>query len=129
MQKGDTFEREFILSEEVYKNFILTFQDKNPLHTDEAFAKAKGFASKVMHGNILGGFLSYFIGEGLPTKDVMIYTQEIRYLKPVYMNDRLNFTALIDDVHDTLNLIEVKFLFKNQDDVKVAKGRIQIGLI
>ena len=83
MLKGDSFSKEFIIDNEIYIGFINLFKDRNPLHTDIAFAKEKGFNATVMHGNILGGFLSYFIGECLPEKNVIIHSQEIKYYNPV----------------------------------------------
>ena len=65
MIKGQEFSHTFQVTESVYRGFIEIFKDKNPLHTDEAFARSKNFQGKVMHGNILNGFLSYFIGECL----------------------------------------------------------------
>jgi 3-hydroxybutyryl-CoA dehydratase len=129
MQKGDKFERDFKVTETVYNSFIQAFNDRNPLHTDEQFAKEKGFAGKVMHGNILNGFVSYFVGECLPDKNVMIQTQEIKYSLPVYLDDVVHFYAEVDDVYESVNTIEFKFYFKNSEGKKVAKGRVQIGLL
>ncbi len=129
MKKGDVFEHTFGLTEQIYKGFIDLFNDKNPLHTSAEFAAAKGFESAVMHGNILNGFVSYFIGECLPLKNVIIQTQEIKYVKPVYLNDILNFRAEITDVFESVNMIELKFFFKKQNGIKVATGKINIGII
>jgi len=129
MNKGDLFTCPFKISPDIYEAFISIFKDKNPLHTDEKFAVSKGFTSKVMHGNILNGFLSYFIGECLPVKDVLIQTQEIKYLKPVYINDQLTLHAEIEEVYESVNTIDFKYYFENRDKVKVAKGKIQIGLL
>ena len=128
MQKGDSFSLRFEVSEKIYSGFIDLFRDGNPLHTNEAFARSKGFKGKVMHGNILGGYLSYFIGEGLPDKNVIIHSQEINYLRPVYLGTVLDLKAEIVEVFDSVKAIEFKFWFEN-DGIKVAKGKIQIGLI
>jgi 3-hydroxybutyryl-CoA dehydratase len=129
MNKGDTFTQKFTLSEEIYSGFIMLFNDNNPLHTDKAFAQQEGFRSEVMHGNILNGFLSYFIGECLPVKNVMLYSQEISYVKPVYLNDQLDLVARINTVSTAVNVIEFGFTFTNQEQVKVAKGKLQIGIL
>ena len=129
MNKGDLFTCTFKVSPDIYQGFISLFKDTNPLHTDEKFAVSKGFTSKVMHGNILNGFISYFIGECLPVKDVLIQTQEIKYLKPVYVNDQITLHAEIDEVYESVNTIDFKYFFENRDKVKVAKGKIQIGLL
>ena len=123
------FEANFIVSENVYDGFVKTFNDKNPLHTIENYAIEKGFKSKVMHGNILNGFLSFFIGECLPTKDVIIHSQEIQFNNAVYLNDSIHFTAVISGIYESVNAIEFKFKFKNTENKIVAKGKIQIGLL
>lgn len=129
MKKGETFCQTFTISEDIYTGFIKLFNDRNPLHTEESFARQKGFENKVMHGNILNGFLSYFIGECLPIKNVVIYAQEIKYFNPVYLNDTLMFHAKIEDVFESVNTIEFKFYFENDNKQKVAKGNIQIGVL
>ncbi|PWA04841.1 MaoC/PaaZ C-terminal domain-containing protein [Flavobacterium psychrotolerans] len=126
---GDKFEEHFIVSDETYNGFIQIFKDTNPLHTDENFAVEKGFKGKVMHGNILNGFLSYFIGECLPTKNVIIHSQEIQFKNAVYLNDELQFKAEIIGIYESVNAIEFKFDFKNATTKTVAKGKIQIGII
>ncbi|WP_214072348.1 MaoC/PaaZ C-terminal domain-containing protein [Mucilaginibacter sp. dw_454] len=128
-KNGDSFDRKFLVTETVYNGFIATFKDTNPLHTDEAFAIAHGFEGRVMHGNILNGFLSYFIGECLPDKNVIILSQEIQFKKPVYLHDELLFNAQITNVSEAVKAVEFKFTFKNPAGKVVSKGQIQIGLL
>jgi len=127
MQVGQTFNHGFVVSEKVYNGFIQTFGDRNPLHTDEDFARNMGFESKVMHGNILNGFLSYFIGECLPQKNVFILSQEIAYNKPVYLNDEIDLSAKIVEIHESVNVVEIKYVFNKKGGPKVASGIIKIG--
>ena len=125
----DTFDKPFIVSSEIYSGFIKLFKDENPLHTDEQFAKTKGFKGRVMHGNILHGFISYFIGECLPVKNVIIHSQEIEFKNAVYLNDELQFKAVITGIYESVNAVEFKYYFKNAASNIVAKGKIQIGLL
>jgi len=126
---GDRFVETFLVSTKTYSDFIQLFKDNSPLHTNEQFAISKGFKGMVMHGNILNGFLSYFIGERLPDKNVIIHSQEIQFKNPVYLNDELKFTAIISGIYESVNAIEFKYDFKNADSKTVAKGKIQIGLL
>jgi len=129
IKEGDKFNETFLVSENIYKGFISIFNDKNPLHANREFAIEKGFRDIVTHGNILNGFLSYFIGERLPLKNVIIHKQEIKYHRPVYINDKLSFCAEVMSVFDEINVIEIKFYFINQSLSKVASGKFQIGVI
>lgn len=117
---------------DVYYSFQRCSNDYNPLHTDEFFAKEKGFADCVMYGNILNAFVSHFAGMLLPIRNVMIQSQDISYHKPVFMGDELYFEAGIDTVSEAVNIINYKFKFtrsKNAKNELVAKGHVQIGLI
>jgi 3-hydroxybutyryl-CoA dehydratase len=126
---ADEFTQTFTVSGEVYNGFIGLFKDTNPLHTDEAFATDHGFEGRVMHGNILNGFISYFIGECLPHKNVIIHSQEIQFKNAVYLNDELQFDAVVADVFESVKAVEFKFTFKNQLQKMVAKGKVQIGIL
>lgn len=123
------FTEKFTITEEIYQGFLKTFKDQNPLHTIDSFALEKGFEKKVMHGNILNGFLSFFIGERLPIKNVIIHSQSIQFKKPVYMLDELVFSAIVVGVYESVSAVEFKFQFKNNDSKIIAKGKIQIGVL
>jgi 3-hydroxybutyryl-CoA dehydratase len=128
MQEGDKFEISYEVTPEIYEAYIHFFNDRNPLHTDKAFAIDKGFASVVMHGGILTGFLSNFIGEQLPVKNVIIQSYKIAFVKPVYLNALLIFNAEITGVYKSVNCIVFKYSFKYQQKT-VCKGEITIGII
>lgn len=129
MEKGNVFTNEYVVNEKIYKGFIDIFNDHNPLHTDEAFAKEHNMPQVVMHGNILNGFVSHFIGEMLPQKNVIIHSQSINFYKPVFLNDTVSLQAELAEVYESVKTYIFKFTFKNQEGIRVAKGTVQIGLI
>ena len=79
-----------------------------------------------MHGNILNGFISYFIGELLPSEKVMILSQNINYRKPVYLNDRLLFEAVVVEQSESVMVNTFSFKFRNEEKELVASGKILI---
>lgn len=128
MTKGDKFSSSFQVSAQVQDDFMLLFKDRNILHVDDVYAKSKGFEGKVMQGNILNGYLSYFIGEMLPVKNVVIHSQQIKFSNPVYQNSILTFEAEVKDVYNSVGVVEFEYSFCNPTH-KVAFGKIQIGLL
>jgi 3-hydroxybutyryl-CoA dehydratase len=123
------FIKNFIVDELVYKTFQACSCDLNPLHVDENYAIDKGFKGKVMYGNILNAFISYIVGECLPTKEVIIHSQTINYLLPVYLNDSLKLELSINEIYESVNAIDLKFIFRNVSEKVVSRGVIQIGLL
>jgi len=127
LKLNDKYEQAFTVTGTVYEGFKQIFKDENPLHTDSQFAAGHGYKGCVMYGNILNGFLSYFIGECLPDKNVIILSQEIQFINAVYLNDKLYFEASVTGVYESVNAFRFQFTFKNEALNVVAKGRIQIG--
>lgn len=128
-QLNNCYKQQFTIYEDVYYHFQMCSNDRNPLHTDENFAHSKGFSEKVMYGNILNAFISFFIGECLPTKNVIIHSQTIAFSNPVFMNEKLDFEARISGIYEAVNAIEFKYKFIKSDGKIAAKGLIQIGLL
>jgi len=128
MEIGERFQHTFNVTEQINRQFRVLFKDENPLHTNLDFARSKGFSNKVMYGNILNGFLSFFIGEGLPSKEVMIIAQSINYHAPFFVGDTLRLEAIVKEVSLIVRVKLVKFSYKffNQQDKLIAKGKIEI---
>lgn len=132
VEKSQAIEVTYHVTPDVYFGFQRISSDFNPLHTDEAFAKSKGFPERVMYGNILNAFVSHFVGMGLPTRDVMIQTQDIQYRKPVYLGDEILLKSAQEDVSEAVEIINYKLKFYRMGGAKpelVATGHVQIGLL
>ena len=126
---GDIFIEEFKVSKEVQNKFIELSNDKNPLHVDDKFAKKRGFRSRVVQGNLQNCFISYFIGECLPHKNVIILSQTINFKNPLYLDDNLFLNAKIISIHSSVGAIEFVFKFKNQIDEVISNGKITLKLL
>lgn len=123
------YQHRFVVTQAVYDGFQQCSGDFNPLHTQETFAKSKGFSECVMYGNILNGFVSYFVGMLLPTSDVIIHSQDIMFKNPVFLNDELDFSAKVEEISEAVNTVIFKYSFRNAGGKVVAKGHVQIGII
>jgi acyl dehydratase len=129
MTEGTVLRQHYHVSPTVFEGFRDVFRDLNPMHTDEAFARSHGFRGRVMYGNILNGFLSHFVGECLPQKNVVIQTQSIQYARPVFLDDKLELVAEVSGFFESVNAVEFKYYFQNEQGEKVARGKLQIGIL
>lgn len=123
------YQHKFVVTQAVYDGFQQCSGDFNLLHTNQDFAKGKGFPQCVMYGNILNGFVSYFIGMLLPSQEVIIHSQDIMFKNPVFLNDKLDFTAKVEDISEVVNTVIFKYAFRNAAGRLVARGHVQIGVI
>lgn len=128
IKEGTTFIHEFRITKETTDLFIEISQDRNPLHVDDNFSISKGFKSKVIHGNIQNCFLSYFVGEIFPIKEVVILSQTIKFKNPVYENDILFFESKTVNFIESIKVYEFKFKFMNSTNI-VSQGNLMIKVI
>lgn len=128
VKSGDKYRENFTVTEKIYNGFIELFKDRNPLHVDNSYALSRGFKSKLMHGNILCGFVSYMAGECLPEKNIILISQEINYKKPVYLNDTLTLIFEVINFSEAVNVADISFVFLNSNNVKAATGKVQIKI-
>lgn len=131
-EKSANIQYTYKVTPEVYYSFQRCSNDYNPLHTDEAFAERKGFEGRVMYGNILNAFISHFVGMLLPSREVMIQSQDISYRKPVYLNDEIMLKSEVETVSEAVEIINYKLKLYRLGAEKpqlVATGHVQIGLL
>lgn len=129
MEVGDKIAHDFEITKALHQGFIDLFDDRNPMHTDVDYAQSKGYKSAILHGNILNGFLSYYIGECLPIKNVVIISQKISYHNPFFVGDVIRLDSVVKDVIASVNVVDIKYTFKNESKALIAKGLIQIKIL
>ena len=120
---------DYTITPAVYENFLAAFQDHSPVHVDEAYARQSGFDGKVMHGALLNGFLSHFVGMIFPGKPSLLLAVDMRFSQPSFLDDVLQLEANVSQKLDSQNVIVLDFTFKNLTRHTVAaRGRAQIKL-
>ena len=116
------------ITEKMLDSFCIITGDKNPLHCDEEYAKAKGKKGRVSYGMLTASFLSTLAGMYLPGEKSLLQSVEVKFLKPVYIGDILKIRGIVVEKHDVFQRIEVKVTVTRNDGEKVLKGRMKVGI-
>lgn len=116
------------ITEEMMKKFLDITGDVNPLHNDEEYAKSKGNPSRVVYGMLTASFLSTMAGVYLPGKKSLIHEVKIKCVNPVYIGDTLTIEGVVDEKHDAFSLLVIKVTMKNQENRKVCRAVMQVGV-
>lgn len=95
LRPGDTLTVTRTFTEELTKAFGDLSRDYNPVHYEQRFASAKGFARPICHGLLVGSLITEVGGQigWLATE------MNFRFLKPVFFGDTITcrFTLLEAD--------------------------------
>ncbi len=125
---GQTEEFRVTVTQQMQEDFSRITGDVNPLHTDEDFARKKGYKGRVVYGMLTGAFLSTLAGMYLPGERSLIQAVELKLRKPVYPGDELTVSGTVSDKSDAVQTITVKVTITNGNGEKVARGQMQIGV-
>jgi 3-hydroxybutyryl-CoA dehydratase len=63
--------------------------DHNPVHMDEAFAKATPFGGRIAHGMLSAAYISAVLGNDLPGPGAIYLSQSLRFRRPVKIGDQV----------------------------------------
>ena len=129
IQEGQSESYRYAISNPVYEAMTEIFADKCPLHVDTDYARASGFAGRVMHGAVLQGFLSHFIGMHFPGRRSILMSVELRYVKPCYLGDEIRLSAKVTHKVPSLKAVELALEFHNQTQgLIVATGKCLVAV-
>ena len=118
---------EFSVSAQQMRQFAELSGDFDPLHTDDAFARAKGFDGAVVYGALLVAKVSQLIGMQLPGRDSVWASVALDFRKPLYVDQTAQVEGVVDEVSESTGLIVLKLTLRADGKV-LAKGRAEVVL-
>ena len=116
------------VTEEMMRQFCALSGDISPIHRDEDYAKARGYAGRGVYGVLRASFFSTLAGVYLPGEHCLLHGVECKFAKPIYIGDTLTVTGTVTHVSEAVGEAEIKAEIRNQDGKKVTRGTIKAGL-
>ncbi|NMM22836.1 MAG: MaoC family dehydratase [Phycicoccus sp.] len=74
--------------------------DANPIHLDEEYARQTPFGRRIAQGMLSAGLISACIGTQLPGPGSIYLSQDLRFRKPVYLDDTITATVEVVALED-----------------------------
>jgi acyl dehydratase len=114
------------LTKEISQRKIDAFSGVRPrsIHTDEAWAKAKGFRAPLAQAMMSTAYVSELMTRLLGSGFVKGGTMSMAFIKPVFAGDRLTVHGVIKDkrAEDGVTRVVVEVWCENQHGEKTAVG-------
>jgi len=101
--------------------------DFNPLHTDDVFARAKGFDGVVVYGALMIAKVSQLIGMRLPGRNSVWASVSLDFRKPLYVDQAAQVEGIVTAVSASTGMIELKLTVRAEGKV-LAKGSAEVVL-
>jgi acyl dehydratase len=116
---------EFSITAPQMQQFAALSGDFNPLHTDGAFARSKGFDGAVVYGALIVAKVSQLIGMRLPGRDGMWASVSLDFRKPLYVDQLAQVEGVVTDVSESTGLVALKLTVRAAGKV-LAKGTAEV---
>lgn len=128
MEVGRTFSFSATISAEDIDRYGEVSGDISPLHMDAAFARDRGFDSRVVHGTLLASYVSRMVGVHFPGRNALLHSIDLKFMKPVYAGDKINISAVVDRASSATRVVVLKVSVENTETGQAhARGKVQVG--
>lgn len=119
---GDAAEVSRVVTASDIAGFVDSVGDRNPIHSDPAFAAATRFREPIAPGIWTAGLISGVLGTELPGPGTLYETQELRFLRPVRVGDTITARVEVADILRERNRVRLKTICVNQRGEEVLTG-------
>ena len=125
---GQSVVVELSIDDAQLRQFAELSGDFNPLHTDDAFARSKGFRGRVVYGALIIAKISELIGMRLPGKNSVWASLSLEFLEPLYVDQPVQLEAVVLRTSPGTGLVELKLTLR-RDGKKLSKGRAEVIVV
>jgi acyl dehydratase len=119
---GQKAERSRLVRPEFIALFTELSGDRNPLHYDEAAAKASRFGEIVVQGGVTSAILNAVVAEDLPGPGTVFLHVDWRFNAPVRPGDTITGVVEVLEVRQDKPITKLATSVRRQDGVVVLEG-------
>jgi acyl dehydratase len=119
---GDKAERSQLVRPEFIRLFTEISGDHNPLHYDEAAAKASRFGEIVVQGGVTSSILNAVVAEDLPGPGTVFLHVDWRFTAPVRPGDTITGSVEVLEAREDKPITKLATTVRRQDGVVVLEG-------
>jgi 3-hydroxybutyryl-CoA dehydratase len=91
------------------------------LHVNEWRASKGHFKTRIVHGMLMAGLISNVVGNEMPGVGTIYETQELKFLKPCYINDTIRAQTEVVELLPA-GRVRLKTTCYNQDNEVIIDG-------
>ena len=111
---NEIYTHDFKFSQDDVNRFAEVTGDKNPVHTDAAFAAKTMFKKPIMHGMLGASIFSKVFGTLFPGEGTIYLKQSLGFLKPMYVDVNYEAIFTVKDVIGDKNRAIIETLIKDK---------------
>jgi acyl dehydratase len=96
--------------------------DRNPLHVDEAAARASRFGGLITQGGVTSGLLNAVVAEKLPGPGSVFLSVSWTFRRPTYLGETMTARVTVTDVREDKPICTLETTVVNADGEVCIEG-------
>lgn len=116
LKVGESKEFQIVIDEKSHEEFENITKDNSPVHNDEKTARKAGFENKILYGFHVVSHISRLYGALITEGSSVCVSQSIKFVKPLYLNEKINIKGIITHINQELKSVTVKNEIRNSKD-------------
>jgi len=96
--------------------------DFSSIHMNDAYAKSRGFNSRLAHGLQVGAYLSAFLGMKLPGKHGLLQAIQSQFRAPCYAPNTLTITGRIIRRSEAVKVVTIQFTVVDREGTEIVRA-------
>ena len=126
LQIGDSATFEKSICEKDLILFAMSCGDFNPVHFDEAYAQSTKYGERIVHGMLLGAFVSAMIANQLPGPGSVYVSQSLNFKRPIKLGDSITIILTVIEKQEKGNRVILECVIKNQLRKECVNGTAEV---
>jgi acyl dehydratase len=122
LSPGQTVSLPFRVGAAEMDAFATLSGDVNPLHCDDAFARAAGFEGRVVYGGLILAQVSRLLGMHLPGRFGVWNGLRMDFRVPLYMDREAILQGTVEQLSEAVGAVTIGLVLTAGDQV-LAKGK------
>lgn len=123
---NQVYTHQFSFSQKEVDQFAEVTGDKNPVHTDAAFAATTMFKRPIMHGMLGAALFSKVFGTLFPGEGTIYLKQSLNFLKPMYVDTLYSAVFTVKELIKEKNRAIVETVIKDADGKVCTSGEATV---
>lgn len=114
IEVNNVYTHEFSFSQDEVNRFAEVTGDKNPVHTDAAYAATTMFKRPIMHGMLSASLFSKVFGTLFPGEGTIYLKQSLSFMKPMYVDTAYEAVFTVKEVIREKNRAVVETIIRDK---------------
>lgn len=127
LREGATASADFIISSADMRRFAELSGDLNPLHTDDDFARTRGFEGRLVYGGLIVAQVSRLIGMELPGVNAVWTGLDLQFRNPLYVGQQAIAHLTLTHLSEATRSAELKIRVRAGDRL-LASGTASVSI-